>query len=135
MGRLFRRFGFGRFRRDEGGSITAESVLWIPIFIVFLSLIIDVSLVMHAQAKARQLAHDANRHASKGYYDTETQMETAVAARLASFSPNATVDSTIGSETVSTTITLPTNDLFVVGFLGLFTNMSVTVSSVHLMEI
>jgi Flp pilus assembly protein TadG len=123
------------FASDERGSITAESVLWIPLFVVFISIIADVSLVLHAQAKAMRIAQDVNRHASTGFYDTDTQMETRAKSVLNAFSPNATVNSTIGNETVATTITLPTNDLFVVGFLGLFTNLSVTVSSLHMLEI
>ena len=129
---FFRRSGFPR---DERGSITAESVLWLPIFVVFFSMIADVSLVMHAQAKAMKIAQDVNRHASYGFYDTAAEMEALVAAKVTPFSPNATIDSSIGGQTVATTIILPTNDLFVVGFLGLFTNMNITVSSLHLMEI
>ncbi|MGI9390319.1 MAG: TadE/TadG family type IV pilus assembly protein [Boseongicola sp.] len=124
-----------RFWRSESGSITAESVLWLPIFMVFFSIIADVSLVLHGQSKAMKIAQDANRHASTGFLDTNTEMETLVTARVSQFSPNATVTSTISNETVGTTITLPTNDLFVVGFLGLFTNMDITVSSLHLKEI
>jgi len=121
--------------RDESGSITAESVLWLPIFVVFFSIIADVSLVLHGQSKAMKIAQDANRHASTGFLDTNTEMETLVTARVSQFSPNATVTSSISNETVGTTIILPTNDLFVVGFLGLFTNMNITVSSLHLKEI
>ena len=135
MGNVLNSLSWPRFSRDERGSITAESVLWLPIFVVFFSMIADVSLVMHGRAKAMKIAHDANRHASYGFYDSDTEMEALVTAKVAVFSPNATVDSTIAAETVSTTIVIPTNDLFVVGFLGLFTNLNVTVSSLHLMEI
>jgi Flp pilus assembly protein TadG len=130
--KLLERSGFSR---DERGSLTAESVLWLPIFMVFFSMIADVSLVFHGQAKAMKIAQDVNRHASYGFYDTDTEMETLAAAKLAVFSPNGTVDSTIGAQTVATTITIPTTDLLVVGFLGLFTNLNITVSSLHLMEI
>ena len=128
-------FNCSKFSREERGSITAESVLWLPIFIVFFSIVADVSLVLHGQSKAIKIAQDANRHASTGFLDTNTEMETLVTARVSQFSPNATVSSSISNETVGTTITLPTNDLFVVGFLGLFTNMNITVSSLHLKEI
>ena len=128
-------FNCSKFSREERGSITAESVLWLPIFIVFFSIVADVSLVLHGQSKAIKIAQDANRHASTGFLDTNTEMETLVTARVSQFSPNATVSSSISNETVGTTITLPTNDLFVVGFLGLFTDMNITVSSLHLKEI
>ncbi len=124
-----------RLFQDESGSITAESVLWLPIFTVFFSIIADVSLVLHGQSKAMKIAQDANRHASTGYLNTNTEMEALVTTRVSQFSPNATVSSSISNETVGTTITLPTNDLYVVGFLGLFTNMNINVSSLHLKEI
>ena len=63
-----------RFARDEAGGITAESVLWIPVYMVFFALIVDVSLVLNAQAKARHIVQDANRHASTGYLVTEDDL-------------------------------------------------------------
>lgn len=124
-----------KFRRDESGSITAESVLWIPVYMVFFALIADVSLMLHAQAKATRIAQDANRHASTGYLVTESEIENMVGASMASISPNATIDSTIGSETIATTIQMPSTDLQVVGLFGRFTDITITVSTIHLLEL
>lgn len=52
------------FIKDEGGSTTVEFVLWVPVFMLFLILTVDVSLAMYrysniyyvARLTARQVA-------------------------------------------------------------------------------
>jgi len=124
-----------RFSRDEHGSITAESVLWLPVYLVFFALIADVSLMLHAQAKATRIAQDANRHASTGYFVTENDIEDMIGASMANISPNATIDSTIGSQAIATTIQIPSTDIQVVGLFGRFTDITITVSTIHLLEL
>ena len=123
------------FSRDERGSITAESVLWIPVYMVFFALIADVSLMLHAQAKVTRIAQDANRHASTGYIATESDLEDMIASSMANISPNATIDSTFGAASVATTIEMPSTDIQVVGLFGRFTDITITVSTIHLLEL
>ncbi len=124
-----------RFARDEDGSLTAESVLWLPVYMVFFALIVDVSLVLHGQAKAMRVAQDANRHASTAYFVSYQDLEDMVSNNINHFAPNATVTSTIGTQSVATTIELPVADLEAVGLFGRFTSLTVTVSTIHLLEI
>ena len=135
MSNVLKAFSRSSFSRDERGSITAESVLWIPVYLVFFALIADVSLMLHAQAKATRIAQDANRHASNGYLVTETDLEDMIGASMASISPNATIDSTIGAQTVATTIEMPVTDLEVVGLFARFSDITITVSTIHLLEL
>ena len=127
--------GRSGFSRDERGSISAESVLWIPVYMVFFALIADVSLMLHAQAKVTRIAQDANRHASTGYLVSETDLEDMIAASMATISPNATIDSTLGAASVATTIEMPVTDLEVVGLFSRFSGITITVSTIHLQEL
>ena len=124
-----------QFCRDEDGALTVESVLWIPFYIIMLSLTVDASAMMHGSAKAMRIAQDVNRQASTGYYITEDELEAMTTAALAHFSPNATVESVIGLTAVSTTITIPSSDLEVIGFFGNFKNFDVSVATIHLLEL
>lgn len=124
-----------RFSRDEHGSITAESVLWLPVFLIFFALIADVSLMLHAQAKAMRIAQDANRHASTGYFVNENDLEDMIGASMATISPNATIESTIGAQTIATTIEMPVTDLEVVGLISRFSDITITASTIHLLEL
>lgn len=121
--------------RDEGGALTVESVLWIPFYIIILSLTVDASAMMHGSAKAMRIAQDVNRHASTGYYVTEDDLEAMTVAALAHFTPNAKVDAVIGDTAVSTTITIPSSDLEVIGFFGNFTDFDVSFATIHLLEL
>lgn len=124
----------GRLARDESGSITVESVLWMPIYLLFFTLIADVSLMFHSQAQATRIVHDANRQASVGVYTTSAQMEAAVRERLNDYSPNATIDSAFGPTTVVTTVTMPVSDVAAIGILGTLVRADITVSLLHLVE-
>ncbi len=123
-----------RLRQDESGSITVESVLWIPIYLLFFVLIADVSLMFHSQAQAQRIVHDANRQASKGDLTAANQVEAAVRARLNDYSPNATISSAFGASTVATTVMMPVTDVAAIGILGVLTRGTITVSHVHLLE-
>ena len=123
-----------QMRRDESGALTVESVLWLPVYLLFFALIADVSLMFHSHAQATRIVHDANRLASYGEYTTPNEVKAAVKARLDAYSPNATIQSTFGATTVATTVTMPASDLTAVGIMGVLTNTDITVSLLHLVE-
>ena len=49
------------YRDDEDGSHTIEFVLWVPIFILILSLVVDVCFLFLAQSRMFDVASDATR--------------------------------------------------------------------------
>lgn len=130
-----RQFLCRKVLRDERGGITAESVLWIPVYVVFFALIADVSLVFHGKAKALRAAQDANRHVSTGYLVDEEQMRAMIALGISHFAPNAQITTDIGTRSVATTIEIPVRDLEAVGLFGRFSDITITVSTVHLLEV
>ncbi|NNE80828.1 MAG: hypothetical protein HKN18_11220 [Silicimonas sp.] len=116
----------------ERGGVTVEAVLWVPIYAVLFTLVADVSMIFHGQAMATRIAYDGNRQASVGTFETEAAVETAVLARLQPYSPNATADTVFGAEAITTTVTLPANDLVAIGAITQFVDVNITFSSVHM---
>ena len=46
------------FRRETDGNATIEAVLWLPLFVVFLVMIADVSFVFHRQSQIMNIVQD-----------------------------------------------------------------------------
>lgn len=131
------------FRRREDGAITVEAVLWLPFYLMFFSLIADVSMMFHGQAKAQRIAQDVNRLAvltwTENWPDPNQSdvqnMKDWAEALVHPFAPNATVTAYFKSDRVQTFITLPANDLQPVGLFGAFINFDIQVSAAHLREL
>ena len=107
-----------QFRSSESGGITVESVLWLPIYLLFFALIADVSMMFHGQTKAMRIVQDANRLASFQYYTTADEVEANVKSRIVNISDNATVATTLGTDSVATVVSFPVNDVAIIGFVG-----------------
>lgn len=125
----------GRYGSDNEGSVTVESVLWVPVYLLFFGLIADVSLMFHAQAKAMRIAYDGNRQASFGLLNSESAVEDMVLARVQAFSSRATVDTVFGADSITTTLTMPASDLIAIGTFASILDLDVTVTSVHKREV
>ncbi|NND17464.1 MAG: hypothetical protein HKN98_02695 [Silicimonas sp.] len=131
---IFRRIS--EWVRCERGAVTVEGVLWVPLYGLFLTLIVDTSLMFNGQSQAQRVIQDVNRLASYGYYRDETEVEDRGRAVLAHLSASATVDATIDTTngTITTFASLPAADLMAVGLIARFTNMQVTVGAEHAIE-
>lgn len=53
-----------RFRGDDSAAVTVEFVLWLPLFILILFLIVEVSLLFLTQSNMWNVARDAARRIS-----------------------------------------------------------------------
>ncbi len=102
-----------RFRREEKGIASIESLFWIPIFVFFLVMVLDVSLLFYGKALALRAVQDGNRALSVSTVGTADATEDYVEALLADLAPNAAVTTSINASTgVVTTAaaTGPTED-------------------------
>jgi Flp pilus assembly protein TadG len=124
-----------RFARCQSGALTVEAVLWVPVYLFLFVFIADVSLIFHGQAKATRIAYDGNRIASVGAFETETETSAAIRGRIHVFSPQATVNTTFGSDNVTTTVVMPAADLAAIGLISRIVDLDVTVLSVHMRDI
>jgi Flp pilus assembly protein TadG len=114
------------FVRDEAGSATIESLLWIPLLFTVLLLGLDVSLVSTKQAMVMRIVQDGNRAYALGRYgDPATQKEqvqsavvAAIRSSIASISRNAVVTAAIADTgTITTVVQMPARDLSSFGVL------------------
>lgn len=116
----------GRFRKEDG-AVTVAAVLWIPFFVIFLSMLADAALIFYGQARALQVAQDANRSYSVGKLTTEGEAEDYVEAALSKISPNASASTTHQDFLIRTVITIPASDLAAIGFFTSLTSFQMQV--------
>ena len=63
-----RRIGYFLRRDEDGGTSTIEFVLWLPIFILILSIVVDVCFVFLRQAVMYDVAADTARRYAVGRF-------------------------------------------------------------------
>ena len=124
------------FRNDETGSASVESLFWIPIFVYFLVLVLDVSSIFFGKAQILQDVQDANRALSIGVLTTEAETEEFIKTAIASFSTNATIDAVINTNTgiVTTDVSVPASDLMALGSIPVFASTIINVSVQQVLE-
>jgi Flp pilus assembly protein TadG len=69
--------GFGR---DETGAVTVEFVLWLPLFIIILFLIVEVSLLFLTQSSMWNVARDTARRIATHEFDESAAVSHATDA-------------------------------------------------------
>lgn len=123
-----------RLFRREDGAVTVEAVLWVPFFFVLLTLITDAALIFYGQARALQVAQDANRSFSTGAFTSTDDAEAFIQDSLEDISPNATAETVFNDGIVTTVISLPAGDLDAVGFFTAFNSFEMQVISQMVQE-
>lgn len=125
-----------RFGECEDGSASIESLFWIPMFVYFLVLVLDVSFIFFGKAQVLQVVQDANRARSLGVFTTELQTEDFVRDALKNYTTGATVTSTddLVAGVVTTDVSIPATDLMIVGSIPVFRNTQIPVSAQHFLE-
>ncbi|NND17463.1 MAG: hypothetical protein HKN98_02690 [Silicimonas sp.] len=111
---------FARFRREDG-AVTVDAVIWIPFFVICLTLLADAALIFYGQARALKVAQDANRALSVGSLASYDATEDYIENALVGMSPNASATTGSDDGVITTIVTLPANDLAAIGF---FTSMT-----------
>lgn len=115
-----------RFSKEDG-AVTVEATLWVPFFVIIITLVADVALIFYGQARALEVAQDANRAYSIGTLATTDETKTYITSRLSTLSPNATAHVNFERGLITTVIVLPTSDLDAVGFFTSLASMDMQV--------
>lgn len=123
-----------RVLRREDGAVTVEVVLWLPILVFLLALMADASLIFGTKAQILRIVQDANRATSIGRFRTTAETVTYIRTNLGGFAANATVTSVVTSGVVSSTVTIPSEDLTATGFFSGMANFNVTINAQHRLE-
>ncbi|MGH1423502.1 MAG: TadE/TadG family type IV pilus assembly protein [Pseudooceanicola sp.] len=123
-----------RFLRNEQGSATIETVIWIPIFVWVLALIINVSMVVFEKNQAYRVVQNANRILSTGYMQTTAEVEDFIRDKLAQIAPNASVQTTIENGVVTSNVSYQVSDMLMPAILMELADIGITISSQHFLE-
>lgn len=101
-----------RSARDEDGGLTVEFVLWVPIFVLIMGLVVDVTMIMTQHSRFYDIARDATRQVALGI-STKEQAKADLETRLAGTGFTVTVDE--DAEYATTTITASITDVVMFG--------------------
>lgn len=122
------------FRKDTSGTASIESLIWIPIFVFILVLIADASFIFHGRTQALRILQDSNRAYSVGRFSTTGEVKAAALDEISKYTSNATVETTVSSGIITSTMTFPATDLMAIGKLDALKNITVTVVSKQYVE-
>ncbi len=115
-----------RFRKDEKGSATVEFVLWVPVFVLVLTLIVDASALFSTQAKMLRVASDTTRNIAMNVIST-TQAEEYVAAHGFT-GENYTVSVNMVGDVVRTELSIPISDAAMTSLFSLASDSTMKVA-------
>lgn len=136
MGRAVKLLRLRKAARSEDGAVTIEAVLWIPFFFILLTLVADVALIMHGQARILRIVQDENRQFAAGIHPNRDTVELAITQRLAeeNLTDAPQLVETTNDGIIVTRVIVPSADLDAVGFFAAFTQLAMVVRSQHIME-
>ncbi|MFY0691606.1 MAG: pilus assembly protein [Paracoccaceae bacterium] len=123
-----------RWLKDESGTATIEAVLWIPLYVVVLTFIADVSAIFHNQAQVMRIMQDGNRQYSVGRIATPEATETFIEEQLAGFADNAVATTEVIDGVIHSSVAVPSSDLDSVGTWARINDITLVVRSQHLKE-
>lgn len=118
---------------EEDGSATIEFVLWVPVFVLILGLIFDVSYVFMSQSRMQDAVADASRRWAVG---TLTQQEAEAyassAAIIRGHTPAASGSEANGAVTM--TLSIPVTNITTFQVMNFVVSDQLTVSATQLKE-
>ena len=123
-----------RFVRDESGSATIESLLWLTVFFGLLILASDASLAFYGKAQALRIMQNGNRAFALGRLATTAATESWIETQFDALSPNAAATTTVNNGLVSTTMAIPASELVLFQSLNVARGWTITVRSQHFIE-
>ena len=123
-----------KFRKSQDGGMAIEYVIMVPLFVAMISGAVDLSRVFVDQSNFYSTARDTARLVARHAMD-ETAAESYATTRMAQMTSAATVsDVTIGSNSVTLTITAPVTALAKFQFLDWLNTLNMSASVTHALE-
>ena len=105
----------GHFAADTAGAVTVEFVLWLPLFIIILFLIVEVSLLFLTQSSMWNVARDTARRIATHEFD-QTDAETHAESAMTFGGHPYTVEADATGPEVSVTITASVGDVLLFSY-------------------
>lgn len=103
-----------RFWRDESGSTTVEAVIWVPIFVLIMVTVADISFMFTTNASMWDTALDTSRRLARHQLDSNGAVSYARNELLGN-SRDYSVQVQETYEDVTVTITLPISEAGLLG--------------------
>jgi Flp pilus assembly protein TadG len=129
-----RRSARDRYWRRNDGSATIETVLWMPVYVFFLSLVFDSSFIFFNKTQVLRAVQDANRAYSVGRFKTLEETEDAIRNVVAAIGGNPEVDSTVNNGVISSMVRIRAGDLGGIGLIRTLADVPITVTGHHVVE-
>ena len=122
------------FASARGGAVTADAVIWIPVFIFILFLVTEVSMAFAGETAITHVIDDANRLYAVGYFQTAAETEAYIRGKLPQLSPTMTVAITETNKVIQTAVTVPLLSITNMNIIQQFSGITLTVSGEQLSE-
>jgi len=123
-----------RFSRDEAGSATIETVLWVPVYVFFLTMVFDASMTFFNKSEILRVMQDANRAYSVGQLRSLDAVEQAILRDVGRIASGAVVDSVLDGGVIRSELRVRAGDLNGVGVMRLIANIELRMSTQHALE-
>lgn len=124
-----------RFCKDEVGSATIETVIWLPIFAIVLAIIMNVSMVFFAESQLTRIVQDGNRAFSLGRLADNVAVQDYILAQLTHFDADFSVSTKIADGFVRTDLEAPAGHLMPLNLARrAFDSVKIRVSAQHIVE-
>lgn len=121
---------FSRFRDDERGLATIESLLWMPVFFYLFILITDVSFIFFSKAEALRIIQDGNRlHATGFFDDDDADASEYIRAKLSALAPSVVSVTRTTGGLIETNASMSARELMAVGSIPAFADTEIGITS------
>jgi Flp pilus assembly protein TadG len=123
-----------RFLAKDGGSVTFEAVIWLPVFAFMIWLVTETATVFGGEARVLHVVQDANRLYASGYFQNATDTENFIRTQLSQWQNTMTVSTSESGGIIHTTVTVPVLSMTGISAIQQFSGLSVTIASEQMAE-
>lgn len=116
------------------GSVSIETLFWLPTIVFAMCLIFDAATVFHRYPQIARVLQDGHRHLSTGGLPDAASTEAYVKLELRSISPNVSVETSINSGIAYSEVTVPAGDLRLIGMFQSIVGSDLKVTGAHRIE-
>lgn len=123
-----------RFLACEDGVVTAEAIIWLPVFAFLLWLVTETALIFGGEAQALRVVEDANRLYATGYFQTAGETETFIRNQLSKWQSTMSVSTAETNGIIHTVVTIPVTTITDLNAIQQFSGLTVTIDAEQMAE-
>lgn len=111
-----------------------SGIVWVPLFVISLATIIDLTLVLHQRSALAHMVHQINRAVATGRLSTAQEAQALLDDRLQRYGPRAYGLVTVGRDSVETQVSIPADEVSSMGSVAMLTDITIALRYSHLLE-